>query len=268
MKKQFLLLPLIAILVACNKGTTNNDIFTKARKSNKVTEETKQTVYSGYDTVHMSVSCKVETTQATREKGGEWEESPIGSSISFHNETVCVHNDDGGECYLKETYNYGSSAETSTVQFKIVCENGTYSFEEGVGEGGWYIEDPKKCYQTVFDSFHSWNVSFFAGATELLASIAGTSYMPQYVLNKFAKNFELVEEKPGDFYIDKKEECLYKTSQVEYLIDEYMVVYEDYLLSGYTNRFSVTIYQKEGKTETKMTISYNFQLAEIFYYFA
>ena len=79
----------------------------------------------------------------------------------------------------------------------------------------------------MFDSFHSWNASYFCGATELLASIARTAYMPQQVLNKFANKFELVEEGPGSFYINKNEECLYRTTQVDYFIEEYSLWRED-----------------------------------------
>ena len=265
MKKQFLLLPLVAILAACNKGSGNTDIFTKARGL-KVSQATKQGVYDRYDTASMITYCKAETSQETREKGGEWETSPGGGLSENHYHTVCWHSENDNGCYLNEIYDYDTESETTNLQFKIETVEGKLQYIEG--GGGWYEESAKKCYQLVFDSFHSWNASFFSGATELIASIARTSYMPQYALNQFAKNFELVEEGPGSFYISKNGDCLYKTAQVQYFIDEYMVVYEDYLLKGYRNRFGLTVTHKEGTTEYRTTLIYTFQLVDIKYIFA
>ena len=263
-KKSLLLLSLTAILAACNKGTGNNDIFTKARKI-KVPNETKQGVYDRYNTASMITYCKTETHQATREKGGEWEEAPVGGLLESYYHTFCYHTEGNNGCYLQEIYNYDTEAETSEIQFEIETIEGKLQYTEG--EGGWYEESAKKCYQLVFDSFHSWNTSYFCGATELLASIARTAYMPQQVLNKFANKFELVEEGPGSFYINKNEECLYRTTQVDYFIEEYMVIYEDYLLKGYRNRFGLTVTEKEGTTEYKNTLIYTFQLVDVKYIF-
>ena len=267
MKKQFLLLPLVAILAACNKGSGNTDIFTKARGI-KVSQATKQGVYDRYDTYSMITRFQIETSEETREKGGEWTSSGDPSSVVTYFQTVCWHTENDNGCYLNEIYNYDTESETSNCLFKIETIEGKLQYTVGGGEDAFFDDTAKGCYKQLLDSVHSWGVSYFAGATYFLAGKTGKSMMPQVALEKFTKNFELVEEGPGSFYISKNGDCLYKITQVQYFIDEYMVIYEDYLLKGYRNRFGLAITYKEGTTEYRSTLIYTFQLVDVKYIFA
>lgn len=267
MKKQFLLLPLIAILAACNKGSGNTDIFTKARGL-KVSQATKQGVYDRYNTYSMTTRFQIETSKETREKGGEWTSSGDPNSIVTYYQTVCWHTENDNGCYLDEIYNYDTESETSNRLFKIETIEGKLQYTVGGGEDTFFDDTAKDCYKQLLDSVHSWGVSYFAGATYFLAGKTGRSTMPQVALEKFAKKFELVEEGPGSYYISKNKECVYKVSIVEIEIDEFIVTYLDYLLLNYRNCFSMSIIQKEGSTEIKEKVTYRIAVQDVRYFYA
>ena len=267
MKKQFLLLPLVAILAACNKGSGNNDIFTKAR-GRKVDAETKQSVMNRYNLFGSLLRYTFASCNYIKE-GREWvpmEEEDISTS---HYMTECSLTSEYPYCVLKEIYNYNTDAESAYTQFEIQPneQTGKPEFVNGENEGGWYDKSAAETWKLVSGSVYSWNTSIFCGMTEFLVSMAGKAYMPQAALNKFANKFEIVQDgDEGDFFISKKDECVYKQGTVEYRIDEFLCVYEDYRLRGYTNSITLSVEMKDGNDKIKTEMSFRTQIEDIGYY--
>ena len=251
-KSKFLLLPLVAVLAACNKGSGNNDIFTQVR-NRKVSKETKQGVIDRYDDVEMVT--RLDTTIISYSKeDGEWAVDARQDATSYF-KTNCSLDEDRIDCSFGYVYNHGSEIESYSEVFAISEEDGKIVFTVG-GTDEWYIQKASKLYKRVFNSFFSWNASFFAGATYFLGSdIAQQAYMPQGALNKFAKCFELFEDDgAGSFVINLKEDASYKpSSYMEIYLIEYYEEYEDYLLKHHLSRFSVRIEVQDMKMDTDFT---------------
>lgn len=250
-------IPLVLLLSSCNTNIGNSDIFTKARNSHKVSTSTKQGVLDRYNLVTMNVNCESEAKSYSKENG-EWKLDSDGST-SFMFVTECCHAEGFEGCSLTQIFDYGKETQYTRQYFAINKTNDKFEYVIG-GDDYLLNKDASKVYKKVFNSFHSWNASYFSGATLFL--VANYSLMPQVALNSFAKSFEIIDEKEGSFYINKKDDCLYKAGRVEYEIHEFMATYEDYVLKTYLNKFSLTAYSKEDGVEKKAVISYRFQTSE------
>lgn len=260
-KSSVLLLGLIAILTACNKGAQNNDIFTQVR-NRKVPAETKQGVMDRYDDFEI-VFGMCTTMQNFQKQDGEWVPGEPHSYNSYF-KTVGSFHKEMPSIALYSILNYDTEMESESLEFRVSTVGGQYQIETELTE--WFGGKPKEIYNRVYNSLFSWGTSFFCGNAYFLASIANDSYMPQQALNKFAKKFNVVEDEesaPGTLEIsDDGSELVYKQSNmIQYEITCCNVRYDSYLLAGYDCDFSMTYTVNDERT----TISYSTEIISIDY---
>ena len=260
-KSSILLLSLVAVLTACNKGTGNNDIFTQVR-NRKVSKETKEGVMMRYDSFEIVFAMGLTTQNYTKENG-EWIPGEPSTDTTYF-KTIGSFHQEMPYIALYDILNYDTDDESESPEFIISTVGGKYQIITELHD--WYDGKPKDIYNRVYNSLFSWGTSFFCGNTYFLASIANKSYMPQQALNKFAKKFNVVEDEesaPGTLEInDDGSEMVYSPSKyVRYEITCCNVKYDSYLLDGYDCDFSLT-YEVE---DNKVTMSYSTEIISVDY---
>ena len=263
MKKRFLLLPLVAILAACNKGAANNDIFTNARKM-KISASTKQGVQDRYDRAEMTSEFSFEQVEQVKENG-EWVNNGYPSGYSIYFRTVIGLERDNPYLRFETMISEGEYS----ADYIINNQNGVPYFEKESEVS--YIDDAKQLFKVNYNSFFSWNASFFAGCTYFLSfpTQYTRSVMPQQILNKYAnkKYHEIVldEESAGTFYINQRENFDNPVSlgSMSYNIVELLTTYENYLLASSLARFEM--YIPIDKTHRER-VYYSFNTPTVNYY--
>lgn len=260
-KKTLLLLSLTAILAACNKGTSNNDIFTKVR-NRKVPADTKRGVMDRYDEFEF-IFAMSQTTQSYTKENGEWiPGEPFTYTAYF--KTIGSFHQEIPYIALYDILNYDTDDESESPEFIISTVGGQYQIITELHD--WYDGKPKEIYNRVYNSLFSWGTSFFCGNTYFLASIANKTYMPQAALNKLAKKFNVVEDESSPAgtleIVDDGSEMVYSPSKyVRYEITCFSVKYNSYLLDGYDCDFSLT-YEVE---DNKVTMFYSTEIISVNY---
>ena len=245
MKKSFLLLPLVAILVACNKGTGNNDIFTQVRKK-KVSNEAKQQAISEYKYFEMTTEI-VHQDITLENDGGGWVGTNVVATTDYYFTAGSL---DQNVSFL--TYKKVLGEDLYQTEFIIVGdENNNPEFVVGP-VSDYIVNDAKKVYKTQFESMFSWNTTFFAGCSYFLLNTQRSFYMPQKVLNEFVKDFRINvdESMAGTFSI------VTNPSHPQVTVNGYQYAFGDMLLN-YVNyrldstQFTFTIVKKQSKTLAK-----------------
>ena len=260
-KSSILLLGLVTVLTACNKGGSNNDIFTKVR-NRKIPKETKEGVMMRYDDFEIIFGMTT-TMQNFEKQNGEWVPGEPLSYDTYYKTTGSFHKE-MPYIALYDILNYDTDDESESPEFIISTVGGQYQIITELHD--WYDEKPKDIYNRVYNSLFSWGTSFFCGNTYFLASLANKVYMPQAALNKLAKKFNVVEDQSlpaGTLEIvDDGSEMAYSPSKyVRYEITCCSVRYDSYLLDGYDCDFSITYTIDDNKIE----MFYSTEIIEINY---
>ena len=244
-KKLLLALPMVAILVACNKGTGNNDIFTQVRKK-KVSNEAKQQAISEYKYFEMTTEI-VHQDITLENNGGGWLATDVVTTTDYY-------------------FTAGSlDSDTTFLTYKKVIGEGSYQSvfiiagdennnPEFVAEpaSDYIVNDAKKVYKTQYESIFSWNTTFFAGCSYFLLNTQRSFYMPQKVLNKFVKDFRINvdESMAGTFSIVTNPSHPQVTvNGYQYSIGEMHLNYVNYRLDS--TQFTFDIVKKQSKTLAK-----------------
>ena len=261
MKRQFLLLPLIAVLAACNKGSGNNDIFTQVRKQ-KVSSETKQGVMDRYDGFEIIFAITT-NSQSYQKQDGEWVPNTPFSYTSYY-KTVGSFHKEMPDIALYDIIYYDTENEYESLSFRVSTVGGKYQIETDLND--WYDGKPKEIYNRVYDSLFSWNTSFFCGNSYFLASTARKTFMPQQALNKFAKKFSLTEDEHGaagtfEIVSDGSEMVYAPSNYIQYEITYCSVRYDSYFLAGYECDFGITYTVDDNKA----TMFYSTEIVSINY---
>ena len=246
-KSSILLLSLVAVLTACNKGSGNNDIFTQVR-NRKVSKETKEGVMMRYDDFEIVFS-ESYTYLYYNKVDGEWVLDGMPYTQLTYYRTVGSFHKEMPSIALYKVLDYDTAEEHDELDFRVATVGGKLQLET---ENPEYMGKPKDIYNRVYNSLFSWGTSFFCGNAHFLAAYdMYKAYMPQQALNKFAKKFNVVEDEesaPGTLEInDDGSEMLYKQGKAAYEITCCSVRYDSYLLDGYDCDFNIQVADKAYK---------------------
>ncbi len=233
-KKLLVVLPMVAILAACNK-TAAKDVFAKLRSKVPADSASIQTDVGAFRFVtHYSY-----VTRLYEKENGNWEYQNVNSRSLY---SVTNYQQDWHVVSLgyeeSETF---SEEDTLTPCFTVRRVGGGDTYE--ITESNYqYKGTPKNLWHNVYNSVFSWKARFFSGATYYLCAKNGDDFMPQAAINKLTKSFATTKKDNLITVSGGNADLVYKDKKGNTIaINSFKVVYEDHKMIQYNTQLAYSI---------------------------
>lgn len=252
--KKLLVLPLVALLAACNKAPVQ-DAFKKVRKqessyADSTQLEDKVTAFSFVTKYHF-VTRNYYKSEYTN---NQWEFQSADDPITRYTRTDYSRGWHIVTLSMEQSENYVEDNLVQLVQVRVDGSNVT------INENNYQYEGtPEQLYGTIRRSIFSWEASFFAGATFYLAAKNGSDFMPQEALNKLTKKFTIARDENVLTIMGGDDKLVYKAKGGSTVaIEQFKAVYEDHLLIQYNAVLSYSfIRDNSNRQDLRLTIDTN-----------
>ena len=236
--KQLLVLPMVALLAACNKGGTQADFFAKFKNDHKVNSDKMIEVRDAVDGFKIETKHSVKTVSYTRDSANdEWREISNETVTYF---SLTAYSKDWHFVSLSYEQRDSYSEEDLTLCYMVNKNGDNYIITESTYP---YNTDKKSLYHLTLNSIFSWTYTFFSGSVYYLAHRDVNKYMPKQALQKLTKNFTVSSaDGEGNYIFDGgNPNLVYKSGNNSYRIDSYHTSYKLYLLYSYNVKFFSSI---------------------------